>query len=153
MIRPKPEHFAAVLLFIAAAVLVAFAAQMTCAKRADAATVLSLTLPAYERNTVPDSTGRVCGASIVPLGDLSRLRVWAVQRYSVTKVLVAEFDVRGLEGQPVQVVFNDQGHVCTVWATTVDLAGNESCHSNHIGVNLAPGIPDPWMHAQCMCDP
>jgi hypothetical protein len=106
------------------------------------ATVLSLTLPAYNVLIPPRLQPPTCAASVIPLTDLSRLEVWGAPQYEPVRMIM-DLDVRGREGQAIQVVFDDEAKVWTVWCVTRDFSGNTSCESNHIGVNLGPGIPDP----------
>ena len=106
------------------------------------ATVLQLTLPSFNADIPKHLQPQTCNASAVPLTDLSRLEVWGAPQNEPVRMIM-DLDVRGREGQPIQVVFDDQGLVWTVWAVTADFAGNHSCRSNQIGVNLGPGIPDP----------
>lgn len=102
---------------------------------------LTMTLPAYE--AASDSLGHaVCRTSKNPLHDLSRLELWGAPQAQAVR-MVASYDVRGMEGQPVAVFMEDHGWVWTLWVKTRNLANNPSCESNHIGLNLGPGIPDP----------
>ena len=105
-------------------------------------TTLSMTLPIHDRYISKRLEPPSCDESVIPLTDLSRLIIHGAPQYEPVRI-IADIDVRGREGQLVSYVFDDSSLVWTIWVTTKDFTGNESCESNHIGINLGPGIPDP----------
>lgn len=106
------------------------------------ATTLTMTLPSHDAFISPKNVPAICAESSIPLDDLSRLLIWGAPIDGPVRV-IADLDVSGREGQEVAYLFDDEGKVWTVWVTTKDFLGNESCKSNQIGLNLGPGIPDP----------
>lgn len=75
---------------------------------------------------------------ITPLRDLAEVRLVCTRRYSALAETVAVKDVRGREGLQDSLQFDDQGLTWTCILVTRDTAGNESCPSNRIAVNLPP---------------
>lgn len=108
------------------------------------ATALQFTYPSMDgfpcdslAYTVTDDSGAVVIQKVaVPLSGLTGLRLWGNRRFTLRDTLLAEQAIpAGSAGQPGSVSFEDQGAEWTVWVTTLDGFGNESCPSNLVAVN------------------
>lgn len=102
------------------------------------AATVRFTLPAFDADTTGGVRG--CPAGPQPCTDLDSVFVWLEVRGSHRPQLVYAAAVRGREGELLEVPIATDS-VATVWAITRDVAGNRSCASNHVGVNLVTGVP------------
>jgi len=103
------------------------------------AALVHFTLPTFDADTT--GTAVLCSASPVnACHDLDSVFVYLQVRGSTREQLVHRASVRGREGELLEVAIATDS-VATVWAITKDVAGNTSCRSNHVGVNLVAGVP------------
>lgn len=100
-----------------------------------------LTLPRCQAVAGCDSMLVVCNGSscdtavtCLPETQLATLRVWWWERWTPSPRILREKDVRGREGQRDSLQLPDWP-VASVFVTTLDSAGNESCPSNMTTVN------------------
>ena len=99
--------------------------------------VASFHLPAFDAvDTLP------CVTSSNPNTDLESCFVMAQLRGSKTATVVARLYVAGMQGQ-LDSVFIPIDAPASVWVYTTDHAGNRSCDSHVMGINVPPtlGVP------------
>lgn len=102
------------------------------------AATVRFTLPALDADTTGGAV--LCAAGPRTCADLDSVFVWIETRGSRSPRQILAANVRGREGQPFEAGVPDDS-VATVWVVTQDIAGNRSCPSNHVGLNLVASVP------------